>query len=383
MLKRRTALLAAALMLCSCGSQTQKTSTDISETVQTEQAEEKRKIAVSLPTDTQERWLRDGKYMEEFLRKNGCEVYLSFEDNDIERQIENIDKYIDNGAEIIVVAPVEMDGLTEILKKASKKKVKVVAYDRLIMDTENVSYYVSFDNYKVGELQAEYIKNALELDKNKDTFRLEILSGDENDLNSEFFYDGAMKILEPYIDGGRLVVTSGLKTLEETAVEDWKIDSAKENFTKVLDSAYNGGDRPDAILCANDTLAIGAVEALEEHKINGSVIITGQDGDEANLANIIDGKQSMTVYKNNFYEAQAACGLCIALMNGQKPDDRIIEINGWEFECKYSDTTYDNGVKKVPSFLLTPESIDKDNMKERLIDTGYYAYDENGYPRAQ
>ena len=156
-----------------------------------------------------------------------------------------------------------------------------------------------------------------------------------------------------------------------------------KRFQNILGSYYSGGTQLDAALCSNDSTALGVTQAIEsDYAGKNSVIITGQDGDEANLKNIVDGKQSMTVYKAVANEAVVTLDLAVAIMNGEKPDDKLISSSGWSFDCSYDTDSYDNGTGKIPSYLLVPTVVTKDNMDKELVDTGYYTKGSDGYLKA-
>ena len=256
---------------------------------------------------------------------------------------------------------------------AAENDIPVIAYDRLIMDTDSVACYISFDNYSVGKMQAQFIVDKLGLDSSEETYNIELVSGDSADNNAVFFYNGAVDLLAPYIDSGRLKIPSGKREFLQTSTPGWSIDLAFENMQNTLSSYYSNGTKLDAVLAANDGTAFGAAQAILSDYTGGNMpLITGQDGEIASLRNIVDGTQSMTIYKNVSDEADVTAEVAKAILEGKTLDSSVTE--SFSAEAVFDTESYDNGVKKVPSYLLSPEVITIDNIGT-LVDTGMYMWD--------
>ena len=340
-----------------------------------------KKVGIAMPTKSLERWNRDGSYLEEQFKGKGYEVSLTYSDNKIDQQVKDIEGLIADKVDLLVIAAIDGESLSQVLADAKEENIPVISYDRLIMNTDAVSYYVSFDNYTVGKLQGEFVKEQLDLDNADGPFNIEFTAGDPADNNAGFFFNGAYDVLKPYIDEGKLVVPSGQTSFDQVATKSWDTATAMSRFQNILGSNYSDGTQLDVALCSNDSTALGVTQAIEsDYAGTNSVIITGQDGDEANLANIVDGKQTMTVYKAVANEAVATLDLGIALLKGETPDASLIDASGWSFECAYDTDSYDNGTGKIPSYLLVPTVVTKDNIQSELVDTGYYTMDDDGYP---
>ena len=338
------------------------------------------KVGISMPTQSLERWNRDGSFLDEKFQAAGFETSLTFADNKIDQQIKDIEGLIADGVNLLVVAAVDGESLTQVLAGAKEANIPVISYDRLIMNTDSISYYVSFDNYTVGKLQGEFVRDQLDLDNADGPFNIEFTAGDPADNNAGFFFNGAFDVLSPYIDAGKLVVQSGQTKFDEVATPQWDTKNAMNRFQNILGSYYPSGTQLDVALCSNDSTALGVAQAIEsDYAGSNSVIVTGQDGDEANLANLVDGKQTMTVYKAVANEAVATIDLGVAILNGETPDASLIDKSGWSFDCAYDTSSYDNGTGIIPSYLLVPTVVTKDNMVAELVDTGYYTQDDNGY----
>lgn len=339
-----------------------------------------KKVGIAMPTKSLERWNRDGSYLEEQFKSKGYEVSLTYSDNKIDQQVKDIEGLIADDVDLLVIAAIDGESLTQVLADAKEENIPVISYDRLIMNTDAVSYYVSFDNYTVGKLQGEFVRDQLDLDNADGPFNIEFTAGDPADNNAGFFFNGAYDVLKPYIDDGKLVVPSGQTSFDQVATKSWDTATAMTRFQNILGSNYSDGTQLDVALCSNDSTALGVTQAIEtDYAGSNSVIITGQDGDEANLANIVDGKQTMTVYKAVANEAVATLDLGIALLKGETPDASLIDASGWSFECAYDTSSYDNGTGLIPSYLLVPTVVTKDNIQKELVDTGYYTMDDDGY----
>lgn len=342
----------------------------------------KKKVGISMPTKSLERWNRDGSYLEEQFKKEGYDVEITYSDNDTDQQVNDIQNMISDNVDILVVAAIDGDTLSTVLADAKDQNIPVISYDRLIMNTDAISYYVSFDNYKVGQLQGQYIIDTLKLDGSKKKYNMEVTAGDPADNNATFFYNGAMDTLKKYIDDGTVKIVSKQQDFESVATQQWSTDEALNRMQNILSSYYaDGKNQLDIALCSNDSTALGVTQAIEsDYAGKNTPLITGQDGDVANLKNILDGKQAMTVYKAVANEAVVTLKLVKSVLDGNTPDESLTKE--FDCECSYDTDSYDNGTGKIPSYLLTPEVITKDNYKEKLVDTGYYKEGSDGYLQA-
>ena len=321
------------------------------------------KIGVAMPTQDLQRWNQDGSNMKSELEAKGYEVDLQYAGNDSATQASQIENMIANGDQLLVVASIDGDSLGTVLAQAKEANIPVIAYDRLIMNTDAISYYATFDNYLVGKTQGEYLVDALDLENADGPFNLEIITGDPGDNNVNFFYGGAMDVLQPYIDSGKLVVPSGQIAKEEVATANWATDAAQSRFENILSSNYADGTNLDAVLASNDSTALGVENALAANYTGEYPIITGQDCDIANVANIVAGKQAMSVFKDTRALASQVVEMVDAIISGEE-----VPVNDTE--------TYDNGTGIIPSYLCEPVAVTIDNYKEMLIDSGYYTEDQ-------
>ena len=339
----------------------------------------KAKIGLSMPTQSLERWNRDGAYLEEQFQNAGYDTILTYSDNDSGKQVNDIQNMLADGADLLVIAAIDGEALNTALDEAAEAGVPVIAYDRLIKN-DAVSYYVSFDNYTVGTLQGQFVIDQLDLDNTDKTYNMEFTAGDPADNNAGYFFNGAFDTLKPYIDSGKLNVVSGQKDFNTVATEQWNTDIALERAQNILGSYYADGTQLDVWLCSNDSTALGVAQGIEsDYKGSNDIIITGQDGDEANLKNIVDGKQTMTVYKNVSNECIATLDLVNGILDKATIDQDFIDKAGWEFDCVFDNTSYQTSEgNNCDSLLLVPSVITKDNLQE-LVDTGLYTMDDEGY----
>ncbi len=320
---------------------------------------EKGLVGVSMPTKDLQRWNQDGDNMQKQLTDAGYQVDLQYASNDIATQVSQIENMIANGCKLLVIASIDGDSLGTVLVQAKDAEIPVIAYDRLIMNSDAVTYYATFDNYMVGTKQGEYIRDALELDNAAGPFNIEIFTGDPGDNNAKFFYGGAMDVLNPYIDSGKLVVKSGQKDFETVATANWSSENAQNRMDAILASNYGDGTKLDAVLCSNDSTALGVTNALTSSYTGEYPIITGQDCDMANVKNMISGKQAMSIFKDTRDLAAQTVKMVDAIMQGG--------------EAPINDTkSYDNGTGIIPTYLCEPVFADANNYKELLIDSGYY-----------
>ncbi|PHV69407.1 ABC transporter substrate-binding protein [Sporanaerobium hydrogeniformans] len=322
------------------------------------------KIGVAMPTKDLQRWNQDGSNMKNQLEQAGYTVDLQYANNDISTQVSQIENMITNGCEALVIASIDGGSLGTVLAKAKEANIPVIAYDRLIMDTDAVSYYATFDNYMVGTIQGNYIVDALDLKNAAGPFNIELFTGSPDDNNARFFFGGAMDVLNPYIESGKLKVVSGQKKFEEVATLNWSTEEAQKRMENLITAYYSDGTQLDVVLSSNDSCAIGISNALQgSYKGEKFPVLTGQDCDVAAMKNILNGKQSMSIFKDTRTLAAKVVEMVNAIMKGA--------------EVPVNDTkTYDNGKGIVPTFLCEPVFADKDNYKELLIDSGYYTEDQ-------
>lgn len=316
-------------------------------------------IGVSMPTQDLQRWNQDGTNMKAELEAAGYTVELQFASNDIATQVSQIETMISDGCKLLVIASIDGDSLGTVLAQAKENNIQVIAYDRLIMNSDAVSYYATFDNYLVGQKQGEYIVDALDLENQDGPFNMEIVTGDPGDNNVNFFYGGAMDVLQPYIDAGKLVVPSGQIAKDDVATANWATETAQSRFENILSSYYSDGTQLDVVLASNDSTALGVANALAANYTGTYPVLTGQDCDIANVKNMLADKQSMSIFKDTRTLASKVVIMVDAIMKGE--------------EAPVNDTeTYDNGTGVIPSFLCEPVFADKSNYKELLVDSGYY-----------
>ncbi len=320
-------------------------------------------VGVAMPTKDLQRWNQDGANMQEQLKAAGYDVDLQYASNDVATQVSQIENMIANGVQVLVIASIDGDSLGTVLAQAKEKSIPVIAYDRLIMNTDAVSYYATFDNYMVGTKQGEYIVDALDLKNAAGPFNMEVFTGDPGDNNAKFFYQGAIDVLQEYIDSGKLVIQSGQLDFATVATANWSSENAQSRMENIISSYYAGGTKLDVVLCSNDSTALGVTNAIDSAYNGDSPIITGQDCDVANVKNMIAGKQSMSIFKDTRDLAKQVVTMVDAIMKGS--------------DAPVNDTeTYDNGTGVIPSYLCEPVFADVNNYKELLIDSGYYTEDQ-------
>jgi len=334
-------------------------------------------IGVAMPTKSSERWIQDGNAVKAALEDAGYQVDLQYAEDDIPTQVSQIENMITKGAEALIVASIDGTTLTEVLQNAAVSDIPVIAYDRLLMDTENVDYYATFNNFLVGQQQAWTLLNGLGLTELDGTatadapagpFNIELFAGSLDDNNAFFFFNGAMDVLQPYIDEGTLVVKSGQTTIEQAATLRWDGETAQSRMEDLLTANYSDGSKVNAVLSPYDGISRGIISALTDagYSVGDEwPIISGQDAEVDSVKAILAGEQYATIFKDTRELAKVAANMAIALLNGEEP-----EVNDTE--------TYDNNVKVVPSYLLEPVQVVKDNVQETLVDTGYWTADELG-----
>ncbi|MDD7946030.1 sugar ABC transporter substrate-binding protein [Microbacterium sp. NE2HP2] len=334
-------------------------------------------IGVAMPTKSSERWIQDGNAVKKALEDQGYQVDLQYAEDDIPTQVSQIENMITKGAEALIVASIDGTTLTEALQNAADAEIPVIAYDRLIKGTENVDYYATFDNALVGRQQAWTVLNGLGLTDLEGKpldgapagpFNIELFAGSLDDNNAFFFWDGAMEVLEPLIDDGTLVVKSGQTDIEQAATLRWDGETAQSRMEDILTANYSDGTQVDAVLSPYDGISRGIISALEGAGYSTGAewpIISGQDAEVDSVKAILAGEQYATIFKDTRELAKVAADMAAAALKGEEP-----EVNDTE--------TYDNDVKVVPSFLLAPVPVVKDNVESSLVDTGYWTAEELG-----
>ena len=323
-------------------------------------------IGISMPTKSSARWIADGDNMVKSFTEKGYKTDLQYADDDIPNQLAQIENMITKGVNVLVIAAIDGETLSDVLQTAKDKKILVIAYDRLIKKTPNVDYYATFDNFQVGVLQASYIETALGLKEGKGPFNIELFGGSADDNNAFFFYNGAMSVLQPYIDSGKLVVGSGQTGMDKVATLRWDGATAQARMDNLL-SAFYTGKRVDAVLSPYDGISIGILSSLKGVGYGTASqplpVVTGQDAEVQSVKSIIAGEQTATVFKDTRELAKVVVNMVDASLSGNE-----VPINDTK--------TYDNGNKIVPSFLLVPVSVDISNWEKTLIDSGYYTKDQ-------
>ncbi|KAD4059758.1 substrate-binding domain-containing protein [Arthrobacter yangruifuii] len=324
------------------------------------------KIGVAMPTQQSERWIADGENVKSQLEDLGYEVDLQYANDDIPTQVSQIENMINGGAKALVIASIDGTTLTSVLDTAESQDIPVIAYDRLINESDTVDYYTTFDNYEVGVQQGTSLLTGLGvLDaEGKETgekgpFNVELFAGSPDDNNATFFWNGAMDTLKPYLDSGTLKVPSGQTDFQQAAILRWLPDTAQDRMEDLL--TVGGGQQIDGVLSPYDGLSIGIISALRSGGYSGDTlpVITGQDAEVGSVQSIMSDEQYSTIFKDVRELGKRAVLMVDDLMTGEDPETNDTE-------------TYDNGVKVVPSYLLESQIVTKDNYEEVLVDSGYY-----------
>ena len=328
-------------------------------------------IGVAMPTKSSERWIADGDAVKKALEDQGYKVDLQYAEDDIPTQVSQIENMITKGAEALIIASIDGTTLTNILADAADAEIPVIAYDRLLMDTENVDYYATFDNELVGNQQAWSLLNGLGLVELDGTpiegaptgpFNIELFAGSLDDNNAFFFFNGAMDVLQPFIDSGTLVVKSNQTSIEQAATLRWDGETAQSRMEDLLTANYSDGSTVNAVLSPYDGISRGIIGALTDagYTLGDEwPTISGQDAEIDSVKAINNGEQYATIFKDTRELAKQAAAMSIAALNGDE-----VETN--------DDSTYNNNVKDVPSYLLEPVIVVKDNIQSALVDTGYW-----------
>ena len=366
--------LAMVLSLAACGEKPGSTpgestnpGTETTTGGETDKPGEGKTVAIAMPTQSSERWIKDGDNMKAQLEALGYEVLLQYAEDDPQQQVSQIENFVAQMVDCIVIAAVDSGALTTVEAQAKTAGIPIIAYDRLLMDTDAVSYYASFDNKGVGTAIAEYIVDAKDLEAARaagESYTIEFFMGSPDDNNAVLLYQGIMEVLQPYLDDGTLVCKTGRTSFEETCILRWSQETAQQWCENYLSGFYADEDL-DIACSAFDGFSYGIRSALEGAGYTEAnwPLITGQDAELMAVKNIISGKQTMSIYKDTRLLAEKCVTMVNAVVTGSEP-----EINDTE--------TYDNGVFVVPSYLCTPQAVDVNNYEELLVDGGYYTAEE-------
>lgn len=330
-------------------------------------AQDKGTIGIAMPTKSSARWISDGNSMVEQFQAAGYETDLQYAEDDIPNQLAQIENMITKGVDALVIAAIDGTTLSNALANAAAAGVQVIAYDRLIRDSGDVSYYATFDNFKVGVQQASSLVGGLEQRfPDAETWNVELFGGSPDDNNAYFFYDGAMSVLQPMIDEGKINIVSGQMGMDTVGTLRWDGAVAQARMDNLLSAHYTDA-QVHGVLSPYDGLSIGILSSLKGVGYGSGdlamPIVSGQDAEVPSVKSILADEQYSTVFKDTRELARVTVGMVDALLQGSEP-----EINDTE--------TYDNGVKVVPSYLLEPVSVDKSNWEEILIGSGYYTMDQ-------
>lgn len=320
------------------------------------------KIGVSFPTQSQPRWEKDGTYMKAMLEEARFEADLQYANDDAATQVSQLEAMIAGGCKVLVVAPVDSGALGDVLAKAKAQNIPVIAYDRLIMDTDAVSYYITYDNYVAGVLQGKYIEALLDLENAAGPFNMEII-GNSQDNNAIYIYKGIMDTLKPYMDSGKLCIPSGQKDFNAVAQPGLSTEDAKARMDSLIAACYSNGARLDAVACFSDAVALGVTDSLAAAGFEKFPIVIGQDCDIPNIKNIIAGKQTVSILKDTSTPVDFTVTMVQDILSGIPP-----EIN--------DTVTFNNHVITVPSFLCCPVAVDADSYEFMLVESGIYTADQ-------
>ena len=323
-----------------------------------------KKVGVAMPTQSSERWINDGSNMKAKLEDLGYEVDLQYAEDDVQAQVSQIENMIASGVNCLVIASIDSSALVNVEKQAKDAGIPIIAYDRLLMDTDAVSYYATFDNKGIGTAIGKYIEEKKDLANATESYTIEFFMGSPDDNNAHMLYAGLMEVLQPYLDNGTLVCKSGRTSFDDTCILRWSQETAQQNCENYLTGFYADEDL-DICASAFDGFAYGCKAALESAGYTDAnwPLITGQDAELMATKNIIAGSQTMSIYKDTRLLADKCVTMVQAVLEGAEP-----EINDTE--------QYNNGVITVPSYLCTPVAVDKDNYQEIIVGGGYYTEEQ-------
>lgn len=341
----------AALALTACGRS--ETGTTGGGTGGGEAFPKNSSIGVALPQKTSENWVLAEKLFNDGLNGAGFKADVQFANGGVSEQQNQISAMVTKGAKVIIVGAIDGAQLGTQLKQAKDSGATIIAYDRLLLNTENVDYYVAYDNFKVGELQGQALLDGMKAKKPSGPYNIELFAGSPDDANAKVFFDGAMSVLKPKIDDGTLKVVSGQTSFERAVTQGWKAENAQRRADTLLTGSYNTASL-DGVLSPNDTLARAVLTSV---KAAGKPlpVITGQDSEVESVKSIMAGEQYSTINKDTRKLVEHAITMVKDIQAGKTP-----EIN--------DDKSYNNTVKTVPAYLLDPVIVTKENVKTAYVD---------------
>lgn len=355
-----------ALVLVACGSDTNGDTSDEGDTAADADNEETITVGIAMPTQSAERWIDDGNNIVEELEDLGYETILQYGEDDVQNQVSQIENMITRGIDYLIIASIDGSALTDVLETAASQDIKVIAYDRLLMNSDYVDYYVTFDNFGVGVIGAEYIEEELGLADGEGPYNIEIFGGSPDDNNAVINYEGYMSVFQEYLDSGQLVVPSGQTEFNQIATLRWDAATAQERMDNLL-SAHYTDQTLDAVFSPYDPISLSIIASLKAIGYGTDEqplpVITGQDANTPSIKSIIEGEQDSTIFKDTRLLASSTVDVIKAIEDGEEP-----EVDDTE--------TYDNGVKIVPTILEEPLIVTQENYQELLIDSGYISEDE-------
>ena len=324
-------------------------------------------VGIAMPTKTSARWIDDGNNMVRQFEEAGYTTDLQYADDDIPNQLAQIENMITKGVNVLVIAAIDGTTLSNALDNAKAADIKVIAYDRLIRDTDSVDYYATFDNFKVGVEQASsLVKGLKERFPDVKPWNVELFGGSPDDNNAFFFYDGAMSVIQPLIDDGSIQIVSGQMGMDKVGTLRWDPATAQARMDNLLSANYTD-KQVHGVLSPYDGLSIGILSSVKGVGYGSGdlkmPVVTGQDAEVPSVKSILADEQYATVFKDTRELAKVTVGMVNAMLEGKEP-----QVN--------DTTTYDNGVKVVPSYLLEPVGVDKSNWEEVLVGSGYYTKDQ-------
>lgn len=326
-------------------------------------AQDKGAIGIAMPTQSSLRWISDGNELKTALEAKGYTVDLQYAEDDIPNQLAQIENMVTKGVKALVVASIDGTTLSAVLQQAADAGIKVIAYDRLIRDSANVDYYTTFDNFQVGVLQANsLVKGLKERFPDVKPWNVELFGGSPDDNNAFFFYDGAMSVITPLVESGDIVIKSGQQGMDTVGTLRWDGAVAQARMDNILSANYSDGTVVHGVLAPYDGLSRGIISSLRGVGYGSAEqpwpVVTGQDAEAPSVKAIVAGEQYSTVYKDTRELAKVTADLVDTILSGGTPDG-------------LDTSTYNNGVKVVPSVLLTPYEVDVTNYQKLVIDSGY------------